>query len=496
MYITILPTSLLSRTLTFLLVVLLTCSVAIADKAPSPARKLFIGTASTSITPDQPVALQGQSHTRIARKVESPVTANVVVLQSRQGDQVLDVAVMVSCDVCSLKQPLIDLTRQEIKKRLPELDSKKVFLNTTHTHTAPCISIGSYDLPKGIMKVEEYHKFFAKRVAEAVEKAWKAQKPGGVSWGLGHAVVAYNRRVVFSDGSSQMYGNAHTDRFRKMEGPEDHGVEVLFFWDEDRKPIAAAINIPCPAQEVEDRSAVNADYWHPVREKLKAKYGKDLCVLGWIGAAGDQSPHFEHRSSWRRGAEERMRKLRGLTRLEEIARRITRAVEDVFEATKSEIHYDAPLVHVTQEVELPARLVSEEEYAEAKKQLDALKGKKDTAWKAARHRRVIERYESQTPEETYGVELHFLRLGDVAIATNPFELFTDYGIQMKARSKALQTFVIQLTGAGGRYLPTADAVAGGGYSAVVQSSTVGPKGGQALVERTVKEINKLWAGKN
>ncbi|MGD9127937.1 MAG: hypothetical protein PVH19_11220 [Planctomycetia bacterium] len=495
MYSTFPPTSLLSRVLAFLFVGILTCSVATADETPSPTRKLFIGTASTSITPDRPVSLQGQARTRIARKVESPVTANVIVLQSRQGNQVLDVAVMVSCDVCSLKQPLIELTRQEIKKRLPELDSKKVFLNATHTHTGPCISVGTYELPKGVMKPEEYHRFFAQRVAGAVEKAWKAQKPGGVSWGLGHAVVAYNRRVVFADGSSKMYGDVHTDRFRKMEGPEDHGVEVLFFWDENRKPIAAAINVPCPAQTVEQRSAINADYWHPVREKLKEKYGKDLCVLGWIGAAGDQSPHFEHRSSWRRDAEERMRKLRGLTRLEEIARRITRAVEDVFEATKSEIHYDVPLVHVTKEVKLPARLVTEEEYAEAKKQLDALKEEKDAAWRTKRHDKVIKRYESQTPEKTYDVELHFLRLGDVAIATNPFELFTDYGIQIKARSKALQTFVIQLAGCG-RYLPTADAVAGGGYSAVVQSSTVGPKGGQALVERTVKEINKLWDGKN
>ena len=69
--------------------------------------------------------------------------------------------------------------------------------------------------------------------------------------------------------------------------------------------------------------------------------------------------------------------------------------------------------------------------------------------------RVVERYLQQEAGTAvpYQMELHVLRLGDIAIATNPFELFTDYGIQMKARSKALQTFVIQLAGSGS-YLPT------------------------------------------
>ena len=86
-----------------------------------------------------------------------------------------------------------------------------------------------------------------------------------------------------------------------------------------------------------------------------------------------------------------------------------------------------------------------------------------------------------------------IRLGDVAIATNVFELFTEYGIQMKARSRALQTFVIQLAGPGS-YLPTARAAHGGGYSAIVESNRVGPEGGQVLADRTVDLINSLWPG--
>ena len=75
--------------------------------------------------------------------------------------------------------------------------------------------------------------------------------------------------------------------------------------------------------------------------------------------------------------------------------------------------------------------------------------------------------------------------------TTYFELFTDYGIQIKGRSPALQTFILQLSGPG-TYLPTARAVAGGGYSAVIQSSHVGPEGGQVLVNGTVDALKTLW----
>src|SRR5262249_9891505 len=104
-----------------------------------------------------------------------------------------------------------------------------------------------------------------------------------------------------------------------------------------------------------------------------------------------------------------------------------------------------------------------------------------------------DRYERQKagPVDPFTMELHVIRLGDVAIATNVFELFTDFGIQIKARSRALQTFVIQLAGPGS-YVPTGRAVRGGGYSAIVESNLVGPEGGQVLTDRTVEIINSLW----
>jgi len=460
--------------------------------------ELLIGTASTNITPTQPVAIDGQFALRIARTVETPLTANVIAAESQTNDQRQDMAIMVSCDLVYITAEVLGRVRAEVHKRLPDVDTSKIFLYGTHTHTAPVTIDGNYPIPaEGVIQVPEYLDFLVGRIADAIVGAWKNRQPGSVSWGLGHAVVAYNRRVVYANGKARMYGRTEVPEFRGIEGYEDHDINTLFFWNRAGKPIGMLVNVSCPAQEVESRSTVNADFWHPVREALRAHYGDQVCILGSVGAAGDQSPHL----MYRKAADERMRQLRGLTRLEEIARRVVRAVTETYEVVKDDCHTDVPLKHKVEKICLPMRIVTEAEYAADKARVEqaAAEIKKDPRAADRMQRRmkwyenVVERFERQKtdPQPTLEVEVHVLRIGDAAVCTNRFELFTEYGICMKARSKAVQTFVIQLAGPG-TYLPTEKAVQGGHYSAMVESNLVGPEGGQILVDRTVELINSMW----
>lgn len=462
-------------------------AVAAADKSAT----LSVGAATVSITPAKPAPLLGQMHLRVSQSVESPVTAAALALETRQGDQVVDQVIFVVCDLGVLRGGVIDKVREHAKDRVPDFDLRKLVVSATHTHSAPTMIRPGYDLPKdGVIQPEEYVELLVDRLTEVIVEAWSSRKPGLVGWGLGHAVVGQNRRAVYADGHAQMYGKTDGTEFRSLEGYEDHGVEVLFFWNQDQKLIATAVNVACPAQEAEHNLAISADYWHEVRELLRARHGDDLVVLGWIGAAGDQTP----RQMIRKEAEERMRKLRGLTRLEELARRIDRGWEEAYEYACEEKHGQVALSHVASTIQLPPREVTAKEYAEAKAQVEKHAKSPGSQGQMGWHQGVVNRFEQQkaVPSEPYPMELHVVRLGDVAIATNSFELFTDYGIQIKARSPALQTFVIQLAGEG-TYVPTERAVRGGGYSAIVQSNSVGPKGGQVLVERTVEAIRTLWS---
>jgi len=105
---------------------------------------------------------------------------------------------------------------------------------------------------------------------------------------------------------------------------------------------------------------------------------------------------------------------------------------------------------------------------------------------------IIKRYRDQQYTEVYPVEYHIIRLGDIAIATNPFEMFLDYGNRIKARSHAEQTFIVQLCCGAAQYLPTEKAEKAGHYSAYVASGHVGHEGGDILVRNTIEDINALW----
>lgn len=108
------------------------------------------------------------------------------------------------------------------------------------------------------------------------------------------------------------------------------------------------------------------------------------------------------------------------------------------------------------------------------------------------HLGILSRLELQDIVNMHNTEVHIIKLGTIAIATNPFELFLDYGNQIKARSRAEQTFIIQLACGADGYLPTKKAELGGHYSAFISGGFVGHEGGDILVRNTLDEINSLF----
>ncbi len=277
---------------------------------------------------------------------------------------------------------------------------------------------------------------------------------GSMSWAVSQAVVSYNRRAQYRNGTTVMYGNTRTNDFMHPEGSEDHAVNLVFFWGAGKNLTGAVINVACTAQETEHLYQVSADYWHELREELRHRHGSKLFILPQCAPAGDLSPH----PIYRKEVEQAMDRRRELSRRQEIARRIANAVDDALPIAQNNRQKELIFRHIVASAKLPEPEASRQPF-----------------------------YETGAAQP---IEFHVLRLGEVAIATSPFELYLDYGIRIQARSPAVPTMLVQLCCDANGYLPTARAVQGGGYSA--DKFRVGPEGGQVLVEETLKQLNRLF----
>ena len=71
------------------------------------AAELWVGAETVDITPERPVALSGQRRVRIAKEAETPITATVLALESREGQNSLEQAVIVSCDLVAIRSGIV-----------------------------------------------------------------------------------------------------------------------------------------------------------------------------------------------------------------------------------------------------------------------------------------------------------------------------------------------------------------------------------------------------
>jgi len=499
---------------------------------------LKVGWSTVDITPDIPVLVAGQFHARLSEGVMDPVTATILALESGQGEN-SEKTIWISCDLVGISDGmrttanLRDEIRNRVVNAIPSILSEQIIVNATHTHAAPYVastasaediygvSLEQMADGKPAMSPAVYIPFAADRIAQGVISAWRKRKPGGVSLGLGHAVVGLNRLQALKHGKSRMYGNTNSPEFSHIEGHEDHSLNLLYFWDLNKQLTGVIINVASPSQVSEHSYKLSADFWYDTKVALKKSLGDSVYVLAQSSAAGDQSPHVMVGSK----AEERMQHLLGfdedgtgrgsIGQRKQIAKRIADEVIDLFPVMKANIYWHPVFNHEMKLVPLSRRLLSPEDVADAKEEAktwqaeyDKLKAEvrdnpaiiKTPRWyrditisysKLRRGLVVSERYELEKVQPKMPIELHVVRIGDAVFATNPFELYVDYGTQMKARSPAIQTFIVQLTGSGS-YLPTERSIEGGAYGAVPASTLIGPEGGNELVEETLTIINTMW----
>ena len=496
------------------------------------------GWAEEKLVFPKPVALMGQFATRISEYEEKPLTVTALAVDS--GD---DQMVLCSVDLITITYVITDEVRKRLANCAPGLDPMKVVISAIHTHTGPGFtSRGARKVAEGmdptaftkkinslvppekqyvespnvyknpdIMSGDELFEEICSKIAKAVATAWENRKEGSFSNAFGRAVVGMCRRAAYNDGSAQMWGDTNTAMFTEIEGGSDSGIELMYVFDANKKLTGIVANLACPAQCVQHRLFISPDFWGEAKMLLRKHFGEDLFFLTLCSAAGDQcpvdlvrwvepesdvnDPNLKRNNPPKRKADPSMFDLAGMKK---VGKRVANEIIEVYNEGLDTPQEDVPLIHHVHNMKLPLRRVTMAEEKEAcreiREHLMNKEGATDHNDTASLHKAfgIIRRSILQEMRDIVETEVHIIRLGSIAFASNPFELFLDYGNQIKARSKAEQSFIIQLACAADGYLPTEKAEKGGHYSAIVGSGTVGHIGGEQLVRETVQDINEMF----
>ena len=493
--------------------------------------RINIGWAQTDITPERPFYVTGQLYSRISTYIHDPLTATCLVLEN--GDEQMT---FVSLDMPSVSNVLVQRIQESLD--IPELNLSQINFNATHTHnstsfgarkphtTSTGLSWGdligdpelleTLDIPENLIDGEELIELFVDRVSALITDAWMQRAPGGISAAQDYAVVAFNRRPVFRlpDGSTEarMYGNCSEDQFIGLEGYSDHTVDLLYTWDEQNNLTGVVVDVPCPSQVCELHRFISADYWGYARSHIRDALG-NVYVLPMCGAAGDQNPldlihlsktNVEPFKIWNAQQQEAHRNFDMFAACDAIGLRIADAVRRGYTIAQNTVETRPVFRYRQLQIDLNIRQVTEQDYQDALREIESISQEfsREHRMKEADITRlflpggVIARWKRQQNNPVYAVTCHILRLGSVVFASNPFELFTEYGLRIRARCRARQAFIVQLSsnsGGPGGYLPTHAAIAGGSYSSKPASTTVGPEAGDQLTHQTIQAINELFS---
>ena len=501
-------------------------------RAPQPSAKpgrLRIGWATRDVSTDLPVVIPGGFSRPVSKGMTDKLTLTALVI-----DNGIDSVTFLSCDHVHLHSTNVRQIQQLVAKMDPKLPRNKWIVNSTHTHTGAALyGPGRHGIPEGLPFDEkaEYRAMFLRSAAEAIVEAWHNRSYGKIAWGHGFVVAGFSRRTVYREdltriprlrydpnnpvmtGHATMHG-PNIPEFSHYEAGMDPFANYLFTFDMNDKLTGAIINLSTTAQcgNPEPRH-LSADFWHEARLAFKAKYG-DIYLLPQCAAAGDITPRQQHY----RKAQIRRLKLKYGDKSDQftiryrmdIADRILASFDEVLAWASKDKRYMLPICHTTIRPKLARATYAPEDVAAAQRSLDELEKTplpdesdpvarlRAISYRATRrgkYLKVVTMAESVKKTPALEAELHIVRIGDIAFASNPFELFIDYMHRIQRQSPYELTFIVQLAQMGGTpsgYLPTERAVASRGYSAEPYSYSIAPAGGDTLVEETVKELRRLY----
>ncbi|MHB8995369.1 MAG: hypothetical protein ACYC63_08995 [Armatimonadota bacterium] len=429
---------------------------------------LKLGFAEAEISPPLGTRIVGHFSEIVAERINDPLMARAMAVDCGQA------FLFVTCDLLSIRRSTVMQARQRIEEATG-LPGDHISVSATHTHTGPLTNnmFGASPDP-------EYLETLVEGIATAAIAAYQKRVPGTLTAAYGfEGRFSNQRRFMMRDGNARMHPAPGSTDILYQEGPSDPELAVLWGEDESGTPLGCWVNYACHVNVAQIGPTISADYPGFMAAALKRQQDEQFVTLFGNGACGNLCQvdvYDPNRTQW------------GLEYSQQMGEALAERVLEVV-ATGEKLA-EPILEHRGTVILLPLRHVPEElvQWAEAM-QANAEAPFVERCYAGM----TLELMELQRREPLAPAEINAFRLGDFAMVTLPGEIFVEFGLDIKLKSPAKRTWIVELANGVVGYVPTKTAFAGGGYEQrTAMSSKLDPVAGEMMVATARALLESMW----
>ncbi len=480
--------------LVVLLISSLRLSAQITPANPSSGSKVFrAGAAVSNITPPLGEGIVGNfGNPPPAKHIHDQLHARCLVLDDGQ----MQLAI-VCVDNVSIKREVFDEAKRLIHEATG-LPKEHMLMSATHTHSAISAS-GKGEKRMGwtaSQPLEDYQSFLARRIADGVQIALNNLQPARIGWGVGRVPQhLFNRRWKMKPGTSipnpfggqdkvLMNPGVGNPNLLEPAGPTDPEVSFLSVQSVQGRPIAVLGNYSLHYVGGLPNNDVSADYFALFADRIQELLKADRQDPPFVGIMSNGTSGDVNNINVRGPAE----KHPPYAKMRIVANDVAQEVFRVYQTVQ---HRDWVRLQAAQsELTLQVRKPTPEMLAHAEKVL----AQPDSVTLGHRHEKAYARRTFQMQKEwpdTVNIILQAFRIGELGIAAIPFEVFTQTGLELKAKSPFKPSFTIELANGAYGYLPTPEQHQLGGYETWLGTNRVETEATRKIVARLLELFGKL-----
>jgi hypothetical protein len=315
----------------------------------------------------------------------------------------------------------------------------------------------------------EYLKFLRERIADAVVRAKNNLVPAQIGWAVGNEPSqVFNRRWKMKPGKPLMNpfgtedqvkmnpGIGNPDRL-EPSGPTDPELPIISVQSTEGRPIALLANYSLHYVGGTGPGEISADYFGMFAERMKGLLESDNEGFPpFVAMLSNGTSGNINNINW--FANEAPPAMPPYAKMRQVANVVA---AEAYKTVQTIRYQDwISLSSAQTEINLGVRLPKMEEIERAKGIIAKANGPVMNTMEEiyARETMLIKDFPKQVP-----LIIQAFRVGDLAIAALPCEVFVEIGLDIKAKSPFKPTFTTSLANGYNGYLPTPDHHKLGGY---------------------------------